>query len=144
MRKRLKTKLTRARLFLLALAIAWPGCSLAAAKQQIYNLPLPKAAGSGEALVARVSVGPLKPHERIIVRTGNGEIAGTISPYGAQARQSGAVYTIPIPASGAKDNEVRLLVEVERKGAETRAPTAQELLDIKLVWVPVTKYGSKE
>jgi hypothetical protein len=89
-------------------------------------------------------VGPLKPHLRIIVRIRNGEIAGTISPFGAQARQGPAVYTIPLPASARKDKEVRLLVEVEQKGAETRAPTSEEIQRIELAWIPVTGTVSKE
>jgi len=112
-------------------------------RQKVYDLPLPRAIGPGEALVARVSVGPLKAHQRIVVRVRSGEIAGTISPFGAQARQGPAVYTIPIPESAPKDGEVRLLVEVEEKNAETRAPTVEEVRSITLAYIAVTR-SSKE
>ena len=128
----------RTQLFILALAVAWPGSLFAAARQRIYDLPVPRAAGAGEALVARVSVGPLKAHLRIIVRIRNGEIAGTISPFGAQERQGGAVYTIPLPSSAVKDGIVRLLVEVVEKGAGTRPPTAEEVRNITLAYIAVT------
>ena len=63
---------------------------------------------------------------RIIVRIRNGEIAGTISPFGAQERQEPAVYTIPLPAGAVKDGIARLLVEVERKTAEPARPRAKK------------------
>lgn len=131
-------------LFILALAAVWPGSVSAAAKQRAYDLPLPRATRSGEALVARVSVGPLKPHIRIIVRIRNGEIAGTISPFGAQERQGPAVYTIPLPSGAVKDGIVRLLIEVEETNAPGRPPTNEEIRDITLAYIPVTDAGAKD
>jgi hypothetical protein len=130
-------------LFILAFAAVWPGSVSAAAKQRTYDLPLPRAVAPGEALVARVSVGPLKAHMRIIVRIRNGEIAGTISPFGAQERQGGTVYTIPLPSGAVKDGIVRLLVEVVEKDAGTRPPTSEEVRDITLAYVAVTDSNGK-
>ena len=130
-------------LFILALAAVWPGLISAAAKQRTYDLPLPRAIAPGEALVARVSVGRLKAHMRIIVRIRNGEIAGTISPFAAQERQEGAVYTIPLPAGAVKDGIARLLVEVVEKDAPTRAPTSEEVRNITLAYVAVTDSSGK-
>jgi hypothetical protein len=138
MRKFLRPGRPHVWLFILVLAFAWPGPLFAAAKQQIYDLPLPRAIKSGEDLVARVSVGSLKAHLRIIVRIRNGEIAGTISPFGAQERHGPAIYTIPLSAGAVRDGVVRLLVEVEDKNAGTRAPTAEEVRGITLAYVPVT------
>jgi len=107
-------------------------------KQRVYDLPLPRAAAGGEMLVARVTVGPLKAPQRIIVRTRSGEIAGTISPFGAQARQNSGVYTIPVPDSAIKDAHVRLLLQLDQKDAPPRAPTAEEVRDIRVEWIPVT------
>ena len=98
---------------------------------------------SSEMLVARVSVGPLKAHLRIIVRVRNGEIAGTISPFGAQERQGGAVFTIPLTAGAVKDGEVRLLLEVVEKDGPTRAPTSDEVRNITLAYVAVTDSSGK-
>jgi hypothetical protein len=139
MRQLLKTSFCGAQWIVLALAIGCCGLSWASGKNQAYNLPLPRTTGAPEELVARVSVGPLKKDLRIIVRIHNGEIAGTIAPYGTQARQGSAVYTIPIPANAAQGDDVLLLVEVEQKGAETRPPTTQEVQSIKLAYIPVTK-----
>ena len=139
MRQLLKTRLCRARWIVLALAIGCCGLSAASGKYQAYNLPLPRTTGTPEELVARVSVGPLKRDLRIVVRVRSGEIAGTIAPYGTQARQGPAVYTIPLPADAAQGSDVLLLVEVQQKDAETRPPTAQEVQGIKLAYIPVTK-----
>ncbi len=133
----------RSWLFILILAAVWPGSVSAAAKQRVYDLPLPRAVRSGEALVARVSVGPIKAHLHIIVRIRNGEIAGTISPFGAQERQGGAVYTIPLPTGAVKDGEVRLLLEAVEKDAPTRAPTSEEVRNITLAYITVTDSSGK-
>jgi hypothetical protein len=125
------------KLILLALCTACMAQALP--KQQVYDLPLPRAAASGEMLVARVTVGPLKPHERIIVRTRSGEIAGSVSPFGAQARQNSGVYTIPIPDNAVKDGHVRLLLQVEQKDVPVHAPTAEEVHSIELAYLPATK-----
>jgi hypothetical protein len=138
------TKLTGACAIALALTIACYAQSGQSRKQQIYDLPLPRAVAPGEMLVARITVGPLKPHERIIVRIRNGEIAGTVAPFGAQARKTSGVYTIPLPDAAAKDGQVRLLLEAEQQGSETRAPTSEEVQSITLAWIPATKSGSKD
>ena len=143
MRKFLRPGRPRSWLFILALAAVWPGSVFAAAKQRAYDLPLPRAIRSGETLVARVSVGALKAHLRIIVRIRNGEIAGTISPFGAQERQGPAVYTIPLPAGAVKDGVVRLLLEVVEKDAPTRAPTSEEVRNITLAYIAVTDSSGK-
>jgi len=129
---------------LMAVSLACPGQSAARQKQQVYNLEVPRAASPGEMLVARVTAGPLKAHQRVIVRVRNGEIAGTVSPFGAQARQGSAVYTIPLPGHAVKDGVVRLLVEVEEKNAPTRAPTRDEVREITLAYIPATKSGDKQ
>lgn len=131
-------------LVLLALPLLWPGWLLAAAKQQIYDLPLPRTANPGEMLVARISVGPLKAHQRIIVRIRNGKIAGTVSPFGAHARQGTGVYTIPLPVGAVRDGQVRLLLELVEKDAPARAPTADEVREVTLAYIPVTGYREKD
>lgn len=144
MREFLRPNRPRVWVFILALAAVWPGPVSAAARQRVYDLPLPRAIRPGEALVARVSVGPLKPHLRIIVRIRNGEIAGSVSPFGAQERQAPAIYTIPLRAGAVKDGTVRLLVEVEQKNAEPRPPTNEEVRGITLAYMPVTASNGKE
>jgi len=144
MREFLRPNRARVWVFIVALAAVWPRPVFAAARQRVYDLPLPRAVRPGEALVARVSVGPLKPHLRIIVRIRNGEIAGTVSPFGAQERKAPAIYTIPLPAAAVKGGTVRLLIEVEEKNAEPRTPTNEEVRGITLVYMPVTASDSKQ
>jgi hypothetical protein len=144
MRQFLRPARLRSWFSVLVMAFAWTESLSAAAKQRTYDLPLPRAVRSGETLAVRVSVGPLKTHLRIIVRIRNGEIAGTVSPFGAQARQGPAIYTIPLAAGAVKDGVVRLLVEVEDKNAGTRAPTAEEVRNITLAYVAVTGSSGKD
>lgn len=131
------------RMSLILLTLCIP-CLAQSSRQKIYDLPLPRPAGPDEELVARVSAGPLKIHQRIVVRIRNGEIAGNVSPFGAQARQTPGVYTIPLPAAAVRDGAVRLLVEIEEKNIPPRAPTADEVRNITLAYIPASGTGSKE
>ena len=106
-------------------------------------MPESPAAASGEMLVARVTVGPLKVHERIIVRTRSGEIAGSVSPFGAQARQNTGVYTVPIPEGAIKDGHVRLLLQVEQKDAQNALRPQGSALH-RAAWLPATNSGGKQ
>jgi hypothetical protein len=91
----------------------------------------------GTAIVARVAVGPLPRGARVIVRQADGEVVGSISPYGMQAAASGGSYTIPIPGHIAAAKELRLRFEVHEDDAAPRAPREGEIAGVELFAVPV-------
>jgi hypothetical protein len=134
-----------------ALAILYPVLAACADGPQpgvangTLTLELPRFPAAGEAICVRISVGVLPRDSRIVVRMDNGEIVGTIAPYGIRQNQKAGVYTIPIPTKAAVSGKVSLRLEVEEKGAATaRAPTQAEVDDARLAFVAVTREERKQ
>ncbi|MGK7893238.1 MAG: hypothetical protein AB4372_06305 [Xenococcus sp. (in: cyanobacteria)] len=107
-------------------------------KQVTLTVPHPPAVN--EALRLKVSVGALPPGANIIVRTQDGKIAGTVSPFGSTARLSGGVYTIPLSEDAVQDGEVSLVLQLEQ-GGKVRAPSEEEFLGIELYYIPITPFN---
>lgn len=106
----------------------------------IKFLTLQRPMATDEMLQARIEVGPLAPNARIIVRLEDDSIAGTVSPFGAEARRTGGVYFIPVPAKAVKSGKVALHLELETSDtAPARAPSTDEVRSIELVVVPTTR-----
>ncbi|MFK0729762.1 MAG: hypothetical protein ACIWVG_00970 [Gloeotrichia echinulata HAB0833] len=104
------------------------------------TLTLPRTPAHNEAVRVVVSVGILPPDAMIVVRTMDGEIAGSVSPFGVRRGQPAGVYMIPLPETAIKQGKVSLILELEQKdGGVVRAPTAQELLGVELVYIPITR-----
>lgn len=126
------------------LAITMAACSGPAVptepSKMIKFLTLQRPLGADEVLQARVEVGPLAPNARVIVRLEDGSIAGTVSPFGAEARRRGGVYFIPVPTQAVKSGKVALHLELDSSGtAPTRAPNTDEVRSVELVVVPATQ-----
>ena len=138
-------------IFLFGLAALYPVVSACAdgPKPGTANgaliLELPRSPAADETVCVRISVGVLPRNARIVVRLDNGEIVGTVAPYGVRPNQKAGVYTIPIPTSAAVNGKVSLHLEVEQKSvATTRAPTQAEVEDARLAFVPVTREEGKQ
>ncbi len=114
-------------------------CSHPATPARMLTLDLPHSPSANEAIRAVVTVGVLPRDARIVVRTADGEIAGTISPFGIRPGRKAGVYMIPIPNGAVVDGKVSLRLEVVQKDAETRAPTKVEVEDVKLTLIAVTQ-----
>ncbi len=140
-----RTPSSWARVFALALWIVGVCASTWASgsRHRDFLLPLPKVATAQKqeprALVAYLRVGSLPAGARILVRARTGELVGSATPYGAQARQNPGIYTLPIPLSAIQDNAVVLQVELIRKGLQPRAPTRAEIQSVSLAYIPVTR-----
>src|SRR5262249_4849907 len=118
-----------------------PDCPLAGRKDTGKTMVLkPKRLPTAnEALVLRVSVGPLADGARIVVRTAQGKIAGTISPFGISPRRKAGVFTIAIGRKALADGKVPLRFEVVEKGSKVpRPPTEKELEKAELEIIPIT------
>jgi hypothetical protein len=100
---------------------------------------LPRAANAGEALTVELTVGALPDSTSVVVRTKDGTIAGTVSPYGRRARQAGGVYTIPIPSGAQSEGKVALTLELREKDGSVRAPQKKEIRIVKIKLVTVSR-----
>lgn len=106
----------------------------------MLTLTLPRQPAANEALVLCLSVGVLPHHARVVVHTVDGEIAGTIAPFGVRPGQKAGVYTIPVPAKAVEGDKVTLRLDVLEKGAEAARPPARaEIEEAKLAFVPVAR-----
>jgi hypothetical protein len=102
------------------------------------ELTLPRPVGPDEAVWLQVRTGALAGAE-IHVRTSDGELLGTVSPFGGRRDQGGVTYTIPVPKAAIRDGRIRLRLDVHAPDGPARAPRPGEVEDVTLIYVPVTR-----
>lgn len=100
---------------------------------------MPRAREADESVAVRVTVGSLAKGARIMVKTSDGEVAGTVVPFGVLPGQPPGAFMVPVPLKAVKDGKLTLHFEVEEKsGGATRPPTKEEVRAAELVLVPVS------
>ena len=109
------------------------------------TLTLTREPTEDEMVTLRVTAGVLPRNARVVVRTEDGEIAGTITPFGIRPGQKAGVHTIPVPSGALAKNKVELRFEVLEKDAkQARVATKAEIEDAKLVLIPAVRRPQKE
>lgn len=101
-----------------------------------FELQPDRPPNQGEALWLEVRVGALPPASTLVIRDAEGESIGAVSPYGKTIREAGGSHLVPLPAS-MQSETVTLQVELALPHDEVRPPTAEELVELRLVYVPV-------
>jgi hypothetical protein len=104
--------------------------NVAAARDITLALPHPLRAG--ETASIEVQLGPVSRGRVINVTTAAGRPLGTISPFGVRRGQDAGTYTLPVPPDAISDGRVSARLTISQPGAPPRAPTAQEVRDVKL------------
>jgi hypothetical protein len=108
------------------------------------TLALPRQPAANEMLVVKIWVGAIRRDTKIVVRSTDKEIAGTIVPFGIRPGQKAGMHTIAVPEKAIADKKVALKFEVLEKGAKTaRAPTRLEIEDARLAIIPASKRPAK-
>lgn len=102
------------------------------------TLFLPRSPAAGEAAHLKVTAGVLPAKAQVVVRLPNGKIVGTVSPYGLRKDQEAGAFLLPLPAEVSGEREVRLELQLGGEGIEKRAPSADEIKTIEIVYIPVT------
>jgi hypothetical protein len=106
----------------------------------VLMLKLPRKPAADESLALRLSVGVLPQGARVVVKTPDGKIAGTVSPFGVRPGRKAGVYTIPIPATAVTGDKVILHLEVLEKGTEVgRPPTKEEIEGAEVAFMPAPR-----
>ena len=103
------------------------------------ELTLPRRADADEAVWLQVRAGALPPGAEISVGTADGELLGTVSPFGVQQGRDAGTYTIPVPEDAIEDGRVQLHLEVQERGGTVRPPLPGEVENLSLIFVPVTR-----
>lgn len=80
----------------------------------------------------RVQVGVLKEGARILVHSSEGNVVGSIFPFGPPKQGGGIFYTVSLPKTLIVDNSLRVRLSVlDDEHAKPRAPTKTEVLKIE-------------
>jgi len=103
------------------------------------ELVLPHRATDDQAPRVQVRVGALPRGAEVVVATADGARLGSVSPFGFRNAQQGGSYTFPLPSSAITDGRVTLHLQVTQPGAAMRAPTADEVESVTLIYVPVSR-----
>lgn len=96
------------------------------------TLVLPHALRSGETAWLLVRVGAID-HKLIRLSTEDGRSLGTLSPFGARSGHGAGTYTVPVPTEAFHDERLALRISVVESGRAPRAPTSDEVRDVRLV-----------
>lgn len=96
------------------------------------TLFIPRDSAVDESLKLNVTVGTLPPGTRIVLRSGRGELLGSISPFGKTGNRPGVSYAIPVSREEIIDRKLTLIFTLEESGQKVRVPTDAEVLTVKL------------
>jgi hypothetical protein len=108
----------------------------AAGEGRVVKLELPRALRAGETLTLEVRTGKLARGDEVVIRTPEGRLLGTISPFGRRAAAAGSTYTVPVPVDALSAGKLTLHLTIK-----DRAPTAGEVKSVKLkVRPPALRY----
>jgi hypothetical protein len=102
-------------------------------------LALPRAPAAEEAVWLSVKLGVLPRGARVLVLSDDGTLLGAISPFAIPPGRQAGTYTIPLPESAIREGRVAVRVVVEEMENSTRSPTREEVEDVGLEYVRVTR-----
>lgn len=116
--------------FALLALLAQGGTAVSA---QDMMLALPRPLHAGEIAWIEVKVGPIRRGQEIEVTTAASRQLGVISPFAVREAQDAGTYALPLPAELIDDGRLSIRVTITQLGGgPPRAPTAQEVLSVKL------------
>jgi hypothetical protein len=96
------------------------------------TLALPHALHKGETAWLLVRVGVLDD-DQVQLMTKDGRPLGTISPHSERSGQPAGTYTVPVPAEDLGDGHLALRLSVIQPGQAPRAPTTEEVQNLRLL-----------
>jgi hypothetical protein len=102
-----------------------------------FELVPERMPAEGEALWLEVRIGPLPAASTVRVSDAGGEELAVISPYGSLVREQGGSHLVPLPESKVSEEPILVRVQLRDEGGELRRPTKEELVELRLVYVPV-------
>ena len=111
------------------------GAAHAAEPFEVVELPLPRALAGPQALRLKVTAGALPRGALLYVTTADGELVGTVPS--SQPMKAGLENELPLPKDAASGATLRLRLQMRTQNGALRPPTADEVLGLALVYVPV-------
>jgi hypothetical protein len=107
-----------------ALLAAIAGISMpavGASQQSLVELTLPRAAADDQAVWLQIQVGVLAPGAVIRVSSSDGELFGSVAPYGAARAARSATYLVPLPKTAVVNGRIQVRLTVEQPGNRDRS-----------------------
>jgi hypothetical protein len=96
------------------------------------TLQLLRPLAADETAFIIVQVGAIGRGQEIEVTTAAGQPLGVVSPFSVRAGQEAGTYPLPVPRDAIRDGHVSLRLTISQFGAPPRAPTAEEVRNVKL------------
>jgi len=100
----------------------------------LLTLTVPAAMDTHEALWLDATVGALPRGSSLNIETEDGQLIGTISPFGVTVLTP-QTYKLALPKDAVKGSALRIRVQVQQSDGTMRVPNSQELLGAKLARV---------
>ncbi|MCA6106848.1 hypothetical protein [Bradyrhizobium cenepequi] len=110
--------------------------NVSAQDRRMTEVLVPRDPGPNEAVRARVVTGPLPFGGRLVVKTEQGDVIGSIMSYGVPNPHDTRSETFPVPSRNVINRRLRLQVLVEAPGAMTRRATPDEIIKLEVTIVP--------
>jgi hypothetical protein len=106
---------------------------------KLITVDLDRLPAAGEAVQARITVGSLPIGAKLIVRTKDGTIAGTIVNYGPKRPGETSIHSVSIPRRSISDRHLTLALAITMGTPDgSRAPTDSEVVMVDVVIVEST------
>jgi hypothetical protein len=102
----------------------------------MVELTAPHLPGQNEAAQLHVTTGRMPRGAELALLTEQGEILGSVAPFGPRLGGGSITGTVPIPRSEIIDGRLRLKLEVLEPGASPRAPRPGEVENLEIILVP--------
>ncbi len=113
------------------------GAGLASAQdRKMTELLAPRDPGPKEAVRVNVDTGPLPFGDRLVVKTEQGDVIGSITSYGVPGPNDSRSESFPVQSRNVVNKRLRLHVLVEAPGAMTRVATPEEIRGLDVMIVP--------
>jgi hypothetical protein len=90
--------------------------------------------GENESMRLEVATGPLPYGSRLVIKTEQGDVVGSLSSYGIPGPRDTRSASFPVPPKALVNRRLRLQVQIEAPGAMTRSATADEIRELNVVF----------
>ena len=128
--------MNRRSLAAVVLTLSWLNAARAADARR-FELPLPPAPSTQEAPTLAIEVGAIPRGTEIEISTPDGVPIGTVSPFAIRPGQPAGTYLFPLPAEAIQGGRVVVLLSMRRAGVAARAPNAEEVPKVSVVFLRV-------
>jgi hypothetical protein len=104
--------------------------------RKMTELLAPRDPGPNEAVRVKVDTGPLPFGARLVVKTEQGDVIGSITSYGVPGPNDSRSESFPVQSRNVVNKRLRLQVLVEAPGEMTRVATPDEVRGLDVMIVP--------